>query len=54
MAFLEEFTRYRLRTSNVPLTQIGIAHELRALIAAATAWLMDNRPETLEHLGQGE
>jgi hypothetical protein len=53
MAFLEEFTRFRLRTSNVPLTQIETAHELRALIAGATAWLMDYRPETLEYLKQG-
>jgi hypothetical protein len=52
MVFLEEFTRYRLRTSNVPLNQIGVAHELRAMMAAATAWLVDNRPETLEHIGQ--
>ena len=52
MVFLEEFTRFRLRTSNVPLNQIGVAHELRAMMAAATAWLVDNRPETLEHLGQ--
>jgi hypothetical protein len=53
MVFLEEFTRYRLRTSNVPLIQIGVAHELRALMAAATAWLMDNRPEMLDHQGVG-
>jgi hypothetical protein len=52
MAFLEEFTRHRLRTSNVPLNQIGVAHELRSLTAAVIAWLLDNRPETLEHLGQ--
>jgi hypothetical protein len=52
MSFLEEFTRFRLRTSNVPLAQICVAHELRALMAGATAWLLDHRPETLEHLGQ--
>jgi hypothetical protein len=54
MVFLEEFTRYRLRTSNVPLNQIGVAHELRAMMAAATAWLVDNRPETLEYLGPSD
>jgi hypothetical protein len=52
MSFLEEFTRYRLRTSNLPLTQISVAHELRALMAAAISWLMDNRPETIDHPGK--
>ncbi len=43
MAFLEEFTRFRLRTSQVPMSYIQPAHELRALMSAATAWLMDVR-----------
>jgi len=54
MEFLEEFTRFRLRTSNVPLTQIAVAHELRALMTAATAWMLDNRPQNLEHLGRSD
>jgi hypothetical protein len=52
MAFLEEFTRFRLRTSNIPLEQILPAHELRAMLAAVFAWLLDNRPHQIEHLGQ--
>jgi hypothetical protein len=52
MAFLEEFTRFRLRTTQVPMSYIQPAHELRALMAAATAWLMDVRPEAVEHLGE--
>ncbi len=51
MSFLEEFTRYRLRTSQIPMNQIMPAHELRALISAATAWLADRRPESVDHLG---
>ncbi|HEX7556259.1 MAG TPA: hypothetical protein VF338_06515 [Leptolinea sp.] len=57
MTFLEEFTRFRLRTSQLPLTQILPAHELRSLMAAATAWLMDTHPEKVEHfgmMGEGE
>jgi hypothetical protein len=51
MIFLEEFTRYRLRTSQIPVEQVLMAHELRAMIAAASAWLLDVRPETMEHFG---
>jgi len=52
MNFLEEFTRFRLRTSQVPIDQILPAHELRAMIAASTAWLMDHFPDRVEHLGE--
>jgi hypothetical protein len=52
MTFLEEFTRYRLRTSQIPMEQVLPAHELRALIAAASTWLLDVRPETMEHFGK--
>lgn len=51
MVFLEEFTRHRLRTSQVPMEQVIPAHELRALMAAAIAWLVDIRPEVVERLG---
>jgi hypothetical protein len=51
MNFLEEFTRFRLRTSQVPMDQILPGHELRAMIAASTAWLADNHPERMEHFG---
>lgn len=51
MNFLEEFTRFRLRTSQVPMDQILPGHELRAMIAASTAWLMDNHPKRVEHFG---
>lgn len=51
MNFLEEFTRFRLRTSQVPMEQILPGHELRAMIAASTAWLVDNHPERVEHFG---
>jgi hypothetical protein len=51
MNFLEEFTRFRLRTSQVPMDQILPGHELRAMIAASTAWLLDNHPERVEHFG---
>jgi hypothetical protein len=51
MAFLEEFTRHRLRTSQVPMDLVLSAHELRALMAAAIAWLVDTRPEAIERLG---
>lgn len=52
MAFLEEFTRHRLLKSTLPLEQIGAAHELRALMAAATAWLTVNRSQCVEKIGQ--
>ncbi len=52
MSFLEEFTRFRLRTSQIPMSQIMPAHELRALISAATAWLADRRPEAVDHMGE--
>ncbi|GAP20005.1 hypothetical protein [Leptolinea tardivitalis] len=52
MVFLEEFTRYRLRTSQVPMEQILPAHELRAIFSAATAWLVDMRPDAVECVGQ--
>ncbi len=51
MNFLEEFTRFRLRTSQVPLEQILPGHELRAMIAASTAWLLDNHPDRVRHFG---
>ena len=51
MNFLEEFTRFRLRTSQVPLEQILPGHELRAMIAASTAWLLDNHPGRVRHYG---
>ncbi|NLF50169.1 MAG: hypothetical protein GX577_03450 [Leptolinea sp.] len=52
MIFLEEFTRYRLRTSQVPADQILAGYELRALFAAATALLFDLREEAVEVLGE--
>lgn len=52
MTFLEEFTRYRLRTAQIPMGQVLPAHELRALMSAATAWLVDRRPEAVEHFGE--
>jgi hypothetical protein len=52
MAFLEEFTRFRLLTSQVPMEQILPAHELRALIAASTAWLADMRPAQVDQFGE--
>lgn len=51
LSFLEEFTRFRLRTSQVPVDQILPGHELRAMIAASTAWLMDQHPDRVDHLG---
>ncbi|NMB53769.1 MAG: hypothetical protein GYA15_03630 [Leptolinea sp.] len=52
MNFLEEFTRHRLRTSQLPMEQILPGYELRAMMAAATAWLVDSFPEKVEHLGK--
>jgi hypothetical protein len=52
MNFLEEFTRFRLRTSQIPVDQILPAHELRAMIAASTAWLLDHHPGRVDHLGE--
>lgn len=52
MVFLEEFTRHRLRTSQVPMEQVLPAHELRALQAAAIAWLAVSRPEKVDRLGK--
>ncbi len=51
MSFLEEFTRFRLRTSQVPLEKILPGYELRAMIAASTAWLLDNHPDRVRHFG---
>lgn len=52
MDFLEEFTRHRLRTSQIPMEQILPGYELRAMMAAATVWLVDNFPENVEHIGK--
>ncbi len=54
MAFLEEFTRFRLRTSQIPTDQVLPAHELRALIAASTAWLTDMHPSGVDHVGEND
>lgn len=52
MDFLEEFTRHRLRTSQIPMEQILPGYELRAMMAAVIAWLEDSFPEKVEHLGK--
>lgn len=52
MIFLEEFTRHRLKTSQLPMEQILPAYELRAMYAAATAFLLDTRMEAIEPLGE--
>lgn len=52
MIFLEEFTRHRLRTSQLPMEQVLPVYELRAMYAAATAMLLDTRIESIECVGE--
>lgn len=51
LIFLEEFTRHRLQTSQLPADQILPGYELKAMIASATALLFDQKPGAVETVG---
>lgn len=51
MRFLEEITRHRIITGNLPLDALLSAEELDALVAAFTAWRVVNHPDQTTSVG---
>jgi hypothetical protein len=53
MDFLEEITRHKLLTGQLPLEMISPQAELDALVLALTAWRMGTQPEEGSQIGPG-
>jgi hypothetical protein len=51
MRFLEEITRHRIITGNLPLDLLLSVEELDALVAAFTAWWVINHPDQSSSVG---
>ena len=54
MIFFEEVTRYRLIKGILPMHIIYTSQELDAMVAAYTAWLVDQHPDQITLIGEAE